>query len=82
MRRRAFAGLRLSHSIHFTEDEIVVSLPEEMTKTGLPWKAPVGALAGSAPPNIGQVYRKKVTQLSAALDNPIFERPHSRRFVA
>ncbi len=46
------------------------------------------ALATPAPspvrlhPNIGQVYRKKVTELSAALDNPIFERPHSRRFVA
>jgi integrase len=43
MRRRAFAGLRLSHSIHFTEQEIVVALPEEMTKTGLAWEAPVPA---------------------------------------
>lgn len=43
MRRRAFAGLRLNHSIHFAQNEIVVSLPEEMTKTGLPWEAPVPA---------------------------------------
>lgn len=43
MRRRAFAGLTLNHSIHFTQNEIVVSLPEEMTKTGLPWEAPVPA---------------------------------------
>ena len=41
MRRRAFAGLRLSHSIYVTETEIFVTLREEMTKTGVPWEAPV-----------------------------------------
>ena len=43
MRRRSFAGLRLGHSIHVTENEILVALPEEMTKTGLPWEARVPA---------------------------------------
>ncbi len=43
MRRRAFAGLRLGQSIHVTESEILVVLHEEMTKTGVPWEAPVPA---------------------------------------
>jgi integrase len=43
MRRRAFAGLKLEHSIYLTENEIVVALPEEMTKTGVPWEAAVPA---------------------------------------
>lgn len=32
---RAFAGLRLRRSIHFMENEIVIALPEEMTKNRL-----------------------------------------------
>ena len=43
MRRRAFAGLRLGHSLYVTQNEILVALPGEMTKTGLPWEAPVPA---------------------------------------
>lgn len=43
MRRRAFAGLRLGHSIHITGNDILVALREEMTKTGVPWEAPVPA---------------------------------------
>jgi integrase len=43
MRRRAFAGLKLDHSIYLTENEIVVALPEEMTKTGVPWEVAVPA---------------------------------------
>lgn len=41
MRRRAFAGLRLGHSVHITDNEILVALPEEMTKNGLSWETPV-----------------------------------------
>jgi integrase/recombinase XerD len=41
MRRRAFAGLRLGHSLHITQNEILVALSGEMTKNGLPWEAPV-----------------------------------------
>jgi len=43
MRRRAFAGLRVGHSIHITENEIIVALSEEMTKNGQPWEAAVPA---------------------------------------
>jgi len=43
MRRRAFAGLRLGHSIHLMADEILVTLPEELMKNGQPWEAPVPA---------------------------------------
>jgi integrase len=41
MRRRAFANLELGRSIHLLPEEIVVALPEELTKTGVPWEAPV-----------------------------------------
>lgn len=43
MRRRSFAGLKLGHSIHVTENEIAVALTGEMTKNGLPWEAQVPA---------------------------------------
>lgn len=41
MRRRAFVGLRLGESVHVTEEEILIALPEELTKTGRPWEAAV-----------------------------------------
>lgn len=41
MRRRAFASLELGQSIHLLPEEIVVALPEELTKTGVAWEAPV-----------------------------------------
>ena len=34
-----------------------------------------GALSGAALSNIGQLYRKKVTELSAALENPNIRAP-------
>ncbi|MGC9371240.1 MAG: tyrosine-type recombinase/integrase [Paracoccaceae bacterium] len=43
MRRRAFAGLTLGHSIHVDGEAILVSLPGELTKTGVPWEAEVPA---------------------------------------
>jgi integrase len=41
MRRRAFANLELGRSLHILPEEIIVALPEELTKTGVPWEAPV-----------------------------------------
>jgi integrase/recombinase XerD len=41
MRRRAFQGLTLGQSILVTQEEIIICLPEELTKTGVPWEAVV-----------------------------------------
>jgi integrase len=41
MRRRAFAGLALGTSLIVGRDVLTVALPEELTKTGLPWEADV-----------------------------------------
>jgi integrase len=56
MRRRAFAALRLGHSVHVTETELLVTLTEEMTKTGVPWEAPV-------PPQITPLLRRYLTEV-------------------
>ena len=47
IRRRAFANLEIGASIHFSELEILVSLPEELMKTGVPWEAPLAEPAAS-----------------------------------
>ena len=47
IRRRAFANLEIGTSIHFSEQEILVTLPEEMMKTGVPWEAPLAEPAAS-----------------------------------
>ena len=41
MRRRSFCELTLGQSVLIMEDEIIISLAEEMTKTGVAWEAPV-----------------------------------------
>lgn len=41
MRRRAFAGLRIGHSVLVADDHIFIALPEELTKSGQPWEAVV-----------------------------------------
>jgi len=41
MRRRAFANLRLGESVHLQGDQVLMSLPGELTKTGQPWEAAV-----------------------------------------
>lgn len=41
MRRRAFANLILGYSIHISEEAVFVSLPSELTKSGVPWEAEV-----------------------------------------
>lgn len=43
VRRRAFVGLRLGQSIHLSGDNIYISLPEELTKTGVAWETRVPA---------------------------------------
>lgn len=41
IRRRAFCELALGQSIHVSDDEILLSLSEDMTKTGVPWEAAI-----------------------------------------
>ncbi len=41
IRRRSFCELALGQSVHVNDDEILISLSEDMTKTGLPWEAAV-----------------------------------------
>lgn len=43
LRRRSFANLTIGASICFLPDRILIALPEEMTKTGVPWEAEVPA---------------------------------------
>jgi len=47
IRRRAFCELALSQSVHVSEDEILISLSEDMTKIGVAWEA---AVRGVIPP--------------------------------
>lgn len=39
MRRRSFNSLTLCASVHVTEEEIIIALSGEQTKTGVPWEA-------------------------------------------
>ncbi|WP_454747512.1 tyrosine-type recombinase/integrase [Ciceribacter selenitireducens] len=39
MRRRSFNSLSLGASVHVTEEEIMISLSSDQTKTGVPWEA-------------------------------------------
>ena len=41
MRRRALAGLTLGHSLLLDADRMTVALPEDLTKSGVPWEADV-----------------------------------------
>lgn len=43
MRRRSFNALHLGTSVYFGDEEILISLSEELTKTGVPWEAAVPA---------------------------------------
>lgn len=59
-RRRAFCELALGTSVHVTEDEIIISLSEDMTKTGVPWEAAV-------PPQIEAGLRRYIADVRPAL---------------
>ena len=41
IRRRAFCELALGQSLHVSDDEILISLSEDMTKTGVSWEAAI-----------------------------------------
>lgn len=60
IRRRSFCELELDQSVHLTEDEIIISLSEEMTKTGVPWEAAV-------PPQIAPLLRRYIAEVRPAL---------------
>jgi integrase/recombinase XerD len=53
MRLRAFCELRLGQSIHINAAEIIISLSEDMTKTGVQWEAIV-------PPQAEPVLRRYI----------------------
>lgn len=60
MRRRSFCELTLGQSVLITASEIVIALSEEMTKTGVPWEAPV-------PPQVAPLLRRYITEVRPAL---------------
>lgn len=60
IRRRAFCELALDQSVHVAEDEIIISLSEEMTKTGVPWEAAV-------PPQVEAGLRRYIAEVRPAL---------------
>jgi len=60
IRRRSFCELELGQSIHVTDDEIVISLSEDMTKTGVSWEAAV-------PPQIAALVRHYIAEVRPAL---------------
>jgi len=48
LRHRAFAGLRIGQSVLVSGGLVTVSLPEYLTKTGVPWEADLAASASQA----------------------------------
>lgn len=60
IRRRSFCELELGQSVHLTEDEIIISLSEDMTKTGVPWEAAV-------PLQIATLLRRYVAEVRPVL---------------
>lgn len=46
LRHRSFAELRIGHSLYVAGAVITVSLPEELTKSGVPWEAELFPKAG------------------------------------
>lgn len=60
IRRRSFCELRVGQSLHLTDDEIVMTLSGDMTKTGVPWEATV-------PDQVAAVLRRYITEVRPAL---------------
>jgi len=48
IRSRAFTGLTLGESLIVRDDALIVALPEDLTKTGVPWEAEVSEPAAGA----------------------------------
>ena len=60
IRRRSFCELSLGQSLHVTDEEIIISLSEEMTKTGVAWEAEV-------PAQVEAGLRRYITEVRPAL---------------
>lgn len=60
IRRRSFCELELGQSIHVTDNEILISLSEDMTKTGVSWEAAVQ-------PQIATLLRRYIAEVRPAL---------------
>ena len=60
IRRRAFCALALGQSVYVNDDEILISLSEEMTKTGVPWEAAV-------PDQVATPLRRYIAEVRPAL---------------
>lgn len=60
MRRRAFCELAIGQSIHVSDDKILISLSEDMTKTGVPWDAAI-------PPQIEASLRRYIFKVRPTL---------------
>ncbi|MGR3702786.1 MAG: tyrosine-type recombinase/integrase [Paracoccaceae bacterium] len=60
IRRRAFCELALGQSVHVTDEQIIISLSEDMTKTGVAWEAAV-------PDQVAPALRRYITDVRPAL---------------
>ena len=60
MRRRSFCELTLGQSILVSKSGILISLSEEMTKTGVPWEVAV-------PPQVEPLLRRYIAEVRPAL---------------
>ncbi|MDO9526176.1 MAG: tyrosine-type recombinase/integrase [Gemmobacter sp.] len=60
MRRRSFSELRLGQSVHVRDANIIISLTEDMTKTGVVWEAAV-------PVQVEPMLRRYITEVRPAL---------------
>ncbi|MEI4263618.1 tyrosine-type recombinase/integrase [Roseovarius sp. D0-M9] len=60
IRRRSFCELALGQSVHVSDSEILISLSEDMTKTGVPWDAAI-------PPQIEAALRQYIDEVRPAL---------------
>ncbi|MGO4917104.1 tyrosine-type recombinase/integrase [Pseudogemmobacter sp. W21_MBD1_M6] len=60
IRRRSFCELTLGQSLHVSESEILLSLSEDMTKTGVPWEAAV-------PHQVEPILRRYIEETRPAL---------------
>jgi integrase len=60
IRLRSFCELVIGQSVHVIEDEILISLSEKMTKTGVPWEAAV-------PQQVEPALRRYIEEVRPAL---------------
>lgn len=46
VRHKAFAGLRIGHSLFIVGKKVTVAIPEELSKLGAPWEADLPSSVG------------------------------------